>query len=127
MSSGLGALTGYGKAAIPFLVVLGACVVGVVVLLRRRARFAGFHLPEAASYVFGNLGPEQRRRITFPGVVEMLEAEQAFAEDEPDADDDRLVAFLRERAGEAGLPVGEDDARDVVRLQYDYAHRKGLL
>lgn len=127
MSSGLGALTGYGKAAIPFLVVLVACVVGVVVVLRRRARFSGFHLPEAASYVFGNLDPEQRRRITLPGVVEMLETEKAFAEDEPDADDDRLAAFLQERAGAAGLSVGEEDARDVVRLQYEYARRKGLL
>ncbi len=120
-------LTPIGRAALPFAIVVVAALVIAVVVLYRRKRFVGFDYDEAANFVWSHLSREQRQRLALGHVVEIIEAEKSFGSSEDDYVEARLVAHLRQRAQDVGADVGEADIQDVLRYQYDYACRKGLL
>lgn len=121
-------LTAAGKALVPFVVVLVVAAVTAVVLWRRRSRagIEGFDFDEATNYVWANLSREQRTRIAMSHVAVMLEAETSPAA-QAIADDDELIAMLDAVARAHGAKPADGDIESVLRLQYSYAERKGVM
>lgn len=121
-------LTASGRALLPFAVLLVVVVVIAVIMWRRRSRagIEGFDIDEAANFVWANLTRDQRTRIAMGHVAAMLEAETSPAAQAIE-DDAELLAMLDAVARAHGARPDAGDIDEVLRLQYVYAERKGVL